>query len=183
MMAVSTYHRAKARRRAGAIPRRREPLALRLVRASVALPLYLAVVLYLIDPPLLAWSQVGLPAWLRWLGVVMGAAAIPMIYWVFASLGSSVSETILTKESQRLVTAGPYRWVRHPLYATACSALGALSLIAANWFMALFVVIMIGLLPALARREEAHLMAHFGAAYADYMKATGRFLPRFDRIL
>jgi hypothetical protein len=53
------------------------------------------------------------------------------------NLGRNVSETVLTKESHELVTSGPYRWIRHPLYTTGIALFVALGLIAANWFILL----------------------------------------------
>lgn len=120
-----------------------------------------------------------IPAWSRWLGVGVGVLMVPTLYWVFRSLGSNVSETVLTKPSQSLVTWGPYRWVRHPLYSGACVALAALSLVAANWFLAAAVLAAVALLPALVKKEEGHLLERFAPAYQQYMRATGRFIPRF----
>ena len=55
----------------------------------------------------------------------------------------------------------------------------AIGLIAANWFILLFtlialVVIRLAVVPV----EEQALLAKFGDEYRDYMKGTGRFLPR-----
>jgi protein-S-isoprenylcysteine O-methyltransferase Ste14 len=175
---ISGYHRAKARRLAAHIPRRAEGAHLILLRLVFALPLFLMLLFYIVNPRWMMWSQVPLPGLVRWIAVVLAAATIPFTLWVFRSLGSNVSETILTKENQQLVTSGPYHWIRHPLYSGAVFLLAALSLVAANWFMALVVVAVLAMLPELARREEANLRAKFGSAYAEYMSRTGRFLPK-----
>lgn len=178
MMAVSVRYRWRARRLVGAIPRRAEGAALILARAVVALPLLLLIVAYLIRPSWLAWSRIDIPVGLRYAAAVVGLLMIPVVVWVFRSLGSNVSETVLTREGQRLVSWGPYRWVRHPLYTTASVILAALSLVAANGAMALLTaLVMIGV-PFIARREESQLLARFGPDYVAYMERTGRFLPR-----
>jgi hypothetical protein len=48
---------------------------------------------------------------------------VPAAWWVFSSIGRNVTETVLTKADHTLVTTGPYRWLRHPLYATAAALL------------------------------------------------------------
>ncbi|HMD76156.1 MAG TPA: hypothetical protein VKG86_02150 [Terracidiphilus sp.] len=77
-----------------------------------------------------------------------------------------------------LVTVGAYRWIRHPLYASllalACCAwlkdpLGAGSMALA--------VGSGGCLLATAIAEEKENLQRFGAAYAEYMKSTRRFIP------
>ena len=162
------------------IERKAEGTALILVRMFFALPLYGAMIVYMIWPVALQWAALPLPSWLRWLGAVLGVAMLPLVYWLFRSLGRNVSETVLTKEKQELVVSGPYRWVRHPLYSVATAILLALSLIAANWFMGVMVLLIAALLPALTRREERHLLEKFGEHYREYMQHTGRFLPQWQ---
>jgi protein-S-isoprenylcysteine O-methyltransferase Ste14 len=175
---ISGYHRAKARKAGPHISRRAEDVTLILLRLCFALPLFAMLLLYIVHPRWVMWSQVAVPGWVRWVAVVVAAATIPFTLWVFRSLGSNVSETILTKDDQQLVTSGPYRWIRHPLYSGAIFLLAALSIVAANWVMALIVVAVLAMLPELARREERHLLAKFGSAYAEYIRRTGRFVPR-----
>ena len=146
----------------------------------MALPLLAAILLYTFLPRSLDWSAFAIPTWVRWLGVALGATCIPLLWWVFRSIGPSISETVLTKTGHKLVTAGPYRWVRHPLYAVALLEIFALSLIAGNWLMALM-----WLIAALVFRyvvipiEEANLIAVFHAEYERYREATGALMPRF----
>src|SRR5574341_687978 len=175
---ISVYFRHRARQQSGKIPRQAEGKLFIALRLLFALPLYLAMLAYMINPPWMAWSALPLPAGWRWLGAGLGFAMIPLIYWLFRSLGKNVSETVLTKERHELVTHGPYRWIRHPLYTVASIAIFALGLLAANWFMLLMILLIMLMLPALAAKEEAQLIEKFGNAYREYMQHTGRFLPR-----
>ena len=106
-----------------------------LARLLFAAPLYLSVFAYMVNPDWMVWSSFPLPSWLRWLGAALGLGMLPILYWGVSSLGSNISETFLTKEKHVLVTHGPYRWVRHPLYAVATIGFVSLSIVAANWFM------------------------------------------------
>lgn len=177
---ISAYHRHRARKQSGKIPRQAEGKLFVALRLLLALPLYLAMFAYMINPKWMAWSALVLPTWLRWLGAGLGLAMVPLLYWLFRSLGKNVSETVLTKESHELVTHGPYRWIRHPLYTVASLGIFALSLVAANWFMLLMILLIMMMLPALAAKEEAQLIEKFGNAYREYMQRTGRFLPRLN---
>jgi protein-S-isoprenylcysteine O-methyltransferase Ste14 len=100
--------------------------------------------------------------------------------WVFRSIGSNISETVLTKQDHKLVTEGPYRRVRHPLYGVALLEILALSLIAGNWFMAL--LWLVGVLVfryVIIPIEEANLIVAFDGEYEQYRARTGALAPRF----
>jgi protein-S-isoprenylcysteine O-methyltransferase Ste14 len=132
----------------------------------------------------MAWSTVDLPAWLRWAGVIVGLAMLPVLYWVLRSIGDNISETILTKESHGLVTHGPYRWIRHPLYSVASIAFLALGLISANAFILVSgVVILAGIALFVVPKEDAQLEAKFGDPYREYRRKTGSLLPRLKAVV
>jgi protein-S-isoprenylcysteine O-methyltransferase Ste14 len=177
--AISTHYRKRARREGGTIPRRRERPLLIAGRVLVAAPLFGGVLVYVVHPGGMAWSALPIPEWARWGGAMLGMLMVPAAYWVFSTIGRNVSETVLTKEHHELVTAGPYRLVRHPLYATGIGLFTAVGLMAANWFILLFalialVAIRLGVVPV----EERELVAKFGQAYRVYAGATGALLPR-----
>ena len=118
------YYRHRARRTGDVVARRREGVGLMLAKAGGGLLLWGSLFAYLLNPGWMAWSVWPLPMWLRWLGIVLGLLTVPAAWWVFSSLGRNVTETVLTKADHALVTTGPYRWIRHPLYAMAarCSS-------------------------------------------------------------
>ncbi len=179
---TSGYFRRRARVDGGTIARREEGASLVALRAVVTLPLLAAIVTYVINPRWMAWSAFNAPDWLRLAGVALGIVSIPSVYWVLASLGKNVSETVLTKPNHELVTAGPYRWIRHPLYATGLTLLLAVGLMAANVVLLLFAVLAAILIRyVVIPREEAALERRFGDEYRRYTMRTRRLLPRvFD---
>lgn len=152
------------------------------MRLVFALPLFLSILAYMINPAWMDWSSVSLPVWLRWGGAVLGVGVMPLMYWLFSTIGDNISETVLTKESHELVTNGPYRWVRHPLYAVAPLMLIAVSLLAANWFIGgMTVIALVMIVLVVVPKEEANLIETFGDDYRAYMKRTGRLLPRLRK--
>ena len=182
-LAISVFYRRRARLESGTILRRREGGALIALRVGVALPLFLAIVLTVVWPRWMAWASFPLPewaAWVRWVGVVLGVLSVPSVYWVFASIGSNISETVLTKDQHQLITHGPYRWVRHPLYTTGIVLLLSVGLMAASWFILLFVgIALVLILTVVIPAEERKLVEKFGEAYRELQRRTGRLLPRF----
>ncbi len=82
------------------------------------------------------------------------------------------------KKSQKLVTGGPYQWVRHPMYSWFGLSGLATFLITANGLVGI-VFLVYGLVAAwMAGAEESNLIEQFGDEYRAYRQRTGRFLPR-----
>ena len=135
--------------------------------------------LYVFWPEAFAWAAVALPDWARWAGAAPGLVALPLFVWVHRSLRENLSATLKIKAGQSLVTAGPYRWVRHPMYTAFYLLHIAVPFMTANWFIGLTWLAGLTLVVATrVRREEAMLEAHFGADYRAYTSRTGMFLPR-----
>lgn len=177
-LGISAGRRWQARRAGGGIRRGEEPLGLIAGRLLVAMPLFGAVVVYLASPSWMEWASLTLPLWARWTGVALGLLVVPSAYWVLTALGTNVSETVLTKPQHRLVTTGPYRWVRHPLYTVGIALFLAIALMAANWFILLWAVVaLIAVRLVVIPREEAQLVARFGDDYRRYRRGTGSLLP------
>ena len=178
-LSISIYYRHRARKEGETIPRRREDPLFVAARLIVGLPLWLAILTYVVNPRWMRWASFAPPEWLRWVGVGVGLLAVPVAYWVFSSLGLNVSETVLTKEHHELVTHGPYRWIRHPLYSMGVTLFLAIGLMAANWFILLFgFIALASIRMAVVPLEEKALLATFGDQYRDYMQRTGRMFPR-----
>jgi protein-S-isoprenylcysteine O-methyltransferase Ste14 len=178
--AISMYYRRRADREAGdeKISWKSEGLPLMLALRIGGVALWLGVFAYFINPAWMAWSQVELPVWLRLSGAALGIVTDGLIYWVFSSLGNNVSPTVVTRKRHQLVTSGPYRWVRHPLYTVGFLSYMAFALLAANWYVAILAVVALILLSLRVPAEEEALIARNGDAYRDYAKRTGRFLPK-----
>lgn len=120
-----------------------------------------------------------LPAWLRWLGALLGLTGLLCLAWAHHNLGSNFSVPLYIQAEHKLVTDGPYRWVRHPIYTAFCMIHLATFLLTANWFIG--ITWLTGLTLVIAtrvRREERMLADRFGQEYLAYAQATGRFLPR-----
>lgn len=149
------------------------------LRAALRIPWLMLVLTWLLAPQWLQWSTLNVPSVVQWLGVVSMAASLGLLAWVHHTLGDNFSPTLKVKENQSLVTVGPYRWVRHPMYAAVFLSVIGVCLLTANWLVVLISIP--GVAPALAKRmsrEEAMMVDKFGDRYRAYMQNTGRVLPK-----
>ncbi len=179
---ISIYYRRKADRVSGEkISLKEEGFPLTVTLRLLGLMFWLSVFAYMINPAWMAWSRVPLPEWARWTGVGMGMLGALMAYWVFSHLGNNVTPTVVTREQATLVTSGPYRWVRHPLYVMGMIAYIGFALIAENIFIAAAAVVGFIFLAIRLQKEEANLISRFGDSYREYMRRTGKFFPKLLR--
>ena len=176
---ISTYFRLKADKETGEkIPRKVDGSAMMNIIRFGGLILWLSPIVYLVNPNLMDWSKIGLPESARWLGVGIGLFCTFGIYWLFSSIGSGISPTSATRKEHKLVTHGIYHWIRHPLYTIGSSFIISFGMMADNWFIAAFGVLAFTLMAVRTPKEEANLIEKFGDEYREYMKHTGRFLPK-----
>lgn len=176
---ISTYFRRKADRDSGEkLSRKADGTPMMMVIRIGGLILWLSPLVYLINPAWMAWSKLGLPEWARWLGVGIGILCAFGIYWLFSSIGSGITPVSATRKEHKLSTRGIYRWVRHPLYTIGSSFIVSFGMMADNWFIALMGMLAFIGMAIRTPKEEANLIEKFGDEYREYMKRTGRFLPK-----
>jgi len=180
-LAISFYYRRKAETSSEPVSWRDEGAVVMILLRLFGALMWLSVIVYLINPAWMRWSQLDLPIWLRWLGVVIGLICLPLLYWLFRSIGTNITQTVATREHHQLVTHGPYRWVRHPLYTVGMTLFVSMALIAANWFILLATLLSFVMLLVRLPKEEEMLIAKFGDEYREYMQRTGSLLPRIAR--
>jgi protein-S-isoprenylcysteine O-methyltransferase Ste14 len=176
---ISGLYRRRARTQEF-IKRQEEGYLALVLRFAVAIPLFLVISMDIFFPELMGWSKFNLPNWLRIIGMSLALGSVLWLWWVFKAIGNNISETVLTKESHELVTTGPYRWIRHPLYAGALLLLISVSLVLED-----FVILSYAVIGILAFRllvipvEEEKLLETFGEDYECYQSRTNAFLPWF----
>jgi len=109
---------------------------------------------------------------------VLAAVGLAFATWTLRHLGRNITDTVVPRKNAVLVTSGPYRLVRHPLYTFGTVAGLALGLVAANWFFWAPLLLLWPVLAFRTRKEEAMLLERFGDGYRQYMQRTGKFLPK-----
>jgi protein-S-isoprenylcysteine O-methyltransferase Ste14 len=128
----------------------------------------------------MAWSSVPLPAWMRWIGVAIGAISGVLLTWTLSNLGENLTDTVVTRKKHTMVTTGPYAWVRHPFYTSAALAIVANSLVASNWLVFTTGCLAFTLLVIRCRTEEEKLIERFGDEYRAYARRCRASASRAD---
>ena len=175
------YHRARSWATRETLDRRQEGLFILLTLRPAILAAMGGLLVFVVNPAWMAWSSVPLPVALRWVGIGIGVGGGSLLVWTYRTLGTNITDTVVTRRHHALVTTGPYRFIRHPFYAASGLAFLANGLATANWFILLMGGLAMLLHVVRATTEEEHLVRRFGDAYVRYMTQTGRFLPRLAR--
>jgi len=130
--------------------------------------------------PLLSPLDYMLPAWAGWAGVLGYASAVVLLWRSHADLGGSFSPVSEIMAEHRLVTSGIYSRTRHPMYAAHLLWGLAQPLLLWNWIAGFsLLATTIPLYLARVGHEEQMMIDQFGDEYREYMKRTGRLVPKF----
>jgi len=133
-----------------------------------------------------AWPSVALFAVLLNLpllvtGAVLVVGGYACTLWCYAAMGNTWRIGINRKEKTTLVERGPYRVIRHPIYAFQLVMLAGAALLLPTILS--FAILVMHLICALIKAvdEEHYLKTVHGQIYTDYMARTGRLVPRLFR--
>jgi protein-S-isoprenylcysteine O-methyltransferase Ste14 len=179
---IGIPHRLRADKAGGPVSRRNDPVWFWRWMAVVGPAVMLVCLAFLVQPRWVDFAALDLPRWLRLAGAPVALTGLALFTWMFRHLGLNVTSTSMPRAQATLVTTGPYRWIRHPMYSAALILGAGASLLTANLVVIIGGVAMFALLAARSRLEEKRLVEKFGSAYRDYQRRTGRFLPRVGSI-
>ncbi len=113
---------------------------------------------------------------LQVIGVILVASGLGFAVWARIYLGRNWGMPMTKKAEPELVTSGPYRFVRHPIYSGLLLAIVGTAL-ATNvyWFIALGIVGIYFLYSA--RVEERLMTTAFPVVYPSYRARTKMLIP------
>ena len=174
------YYVRKQGQEDNTLKKREEGLASR-IAGLLGLIGFVAVAVYVVRPGWLTWAALSLPLWLRWLGLGITVFGFALLQWGQNTLGKNWSDTPRMMREQSLVTNGPYRYVRHPIYTAFILILGPTLLSSSNGLIGLAWLGMT-ILEVASRIgfEENLMLEYFGDQYQNYRKQTGQLFPRLS---
>ncbi len=142
---------------------------------------YIGIFAYLLEPRSMSWSRLDLPSSIRALGIGLAVTGLCGLFWAFRHLGHNLLAISAPDAVPTLVTTGPYRWVRHPMYSSWAVMLLGYGMLIASWAVTIVAAAVCAVVVRRTKSEESGLIAQFGEAYKEYAARTGRFLPRLAR--
>ena len=112
------------------------------------------------------------------LGTLLSAAAVAVTAYAQLTMGASWRIGIDAKTPTDLVTRGPFRLVRNPIYtAMVCFVAGITVLLRSPASVVALVLLIAGLEVQVRRVEEPFLAHRHGDRYLAWARRTGRFVP------
>lgn len=128
---------------------------------------------------LLAFASFRLPDWVRIAGLSVMMLNLLFFWWVHRSLGKNWSPMLEIRHKQTLITHGPYKYIRHPMYTSIFIHTFSLWVVSANYMAGIFALCSFLLAYVMrVKNEEKMMLDEFGEHYRNYMKQTGRLIPR-----
>ena len=125
--------------------------------------------------PPAAFSPVDVASWLA---LVFMWCGVGLRLWCFITLGRYFTLTVQTSPDQPVITAGPYRLLRHPSYAGILLATFGVSLLFGNWVSTIGLTALVAAGVAYRIRvEERALLETLGDSYRDYAAGRRRLVP------
>jgi protein-S-isoprenylcysteine O-methyltransferase Ste14 len=156
---------------------------------QAALPRLLNMALLLTAAAVLAAPHLPVPGlevrllpgsqWKLWaaLGAALTFLGLLFTVWARIYLGRNWSGVAAVKADHELITGGPYRWVRHPIYSGLALAFGGMAIAGGQWRGVLSIALA---LIAIVQRiivEERFMRQQFGVVYDAYAQQVRAFVP------
>jgi protein-S-isoprenylcysteine O-methyltransferase Ste14 len=123
------------------------------------------------------WSPLVTPVTFI-LGLLIVIAGYAGTLWCYRAMGDSWRIGVNKSEKNALVTLGPYRSVRHPIYLFQIVMLAGALLLLPTVLSAAILLLHVVCVYIKATDEEAYLLGLHGPNYENYLKRTGRLLPK-----
>jgi protein-S-isoprenylcysteine O-methyltransferase Ste14 len=108
--------------------------------------------------------------------LVLYIAGFALAIWARRRLGRNWGMPMSLRQGHELVTTGPYRYVRHPIYTGILLAMLGSALAAGGLWLVIFIYIGIYSVYS-ARTEEQLMMREFPEQYAQYKRRTKALVP------
>jgi len=112
------------------------------------------------------------------LSMLLGPPSVALVWIATRHLGKQWRYAAALREDHELIQTGPYRWVRHPIYASMLGMVLATGYCWTWWpqFIASVAIFLAGT-EVRIRAEDRLLAAHFGESFAAYRARTRAYIP------
>jgi len=114
---------------------------------------------------------------IRCIGIVLAFFGFILMNWSIIILGKQFSVDVTIQDNHKLVTKGPYKYVRHPRYTGIILFFGSIPFIFLAWGTILLVLALIIVLLWRIKDEEKLMHQEFNEEWEKYKKRTFSLLP------
>ncbi|MEE8375516.1 MAG: isoprenylcysteine carboxylmethyltransferase family protein [Acidimicrobiia bacterium] len=135
------------------------------------------IVLMVLGPRDAGFAADGIVGALGTIASIIGAL---VGVWSAVYLGKGLTPSPLPNGATDLVSAGPYRWVRHPMYSAVMLFMAGVAARSGSWIVVAELIGLVVLFSIKAKWEEAQLAGAFDG-YKKYAATTHRFIPGLRR--
>jgi protein-S-isoprenylcysteine O-methyltransferase Ste14 len=115
---------------------------------------------------------------IHYVAILVTCLGVSVAIWARYILGQYWSSRVEVKVGHELICAGPYAYVRHPIYTGILLAGMGTALFVGEWRAAMAVIFAIVGFAIKARQEEFLMTSEFGDRYQEYRERTGFLIPR-----
>lgn len=134
------------------------------------------IVLLLLRLRVLKGHAVVSSPWLEGVGLAIFVLGLALAVWARVYIGRNWGMPMSRKVDPELVTSGPYRTIRHPIYSgIIVGMIGTAIAVSWYWFIAVAAIAAYFLYSAV--NEERFMAEQFPAAYPDYKRSTKMLVP------
>jgi len=113
----------------------------------------------------------------RWPGVILTAIGYALVFLSGIYLGRQYSAEVTIQKDHQLITAGPYRLIRHPRYLGILLVTLGATLAFRTWVGLVLFPFVLALLLWRTRDEEALMEREFGEEWRAYCRRAWRLVP------
>lgn len=146
-------------------------------RAKRQLLTNVGLVLLFVPIPGLRWPLFPARWWTLAIGLGLQAFAVLLHISARRHLGRNWSSTVMIKTDHQLVTSGPYRLIRHPIYTAILALAGGTAIASAQLHGALGFAVFAYVYWRKLRLEEARLAETFGPDWISYRERSWALVP------
>lgn len=146
-------------------------------RARRQLLTNIGLLLLFVPVPGLRWPLFPARWWTIAIGLGLEAFAVLLHISARRHLGRNWSSTVMIKADHQLVTSGPYRLIRHPIYTAILALAGGTAIVSAQLHGALGFAVFAFVYWRKLRLEEARLAETFGAEWSSYRRRSWALVP------
>ncbi len=138
---------------------------------------FLLIVAFLVDRSGYTGMDFAATPTTAMVGILMIASGVTLDIWALKTLFDSNTTFMPHRSPSHLVTRGPFRFSRNPIYlGYTVTSLGLGFLFANPWAFVAAILALVIISRAIVRHEEWHLLSRFGIEFENYCQRTRRWI-------